>query len=476
MKDFIRKVSFGTGPTEKVPTDPLNWAKDQFNSVPTFKWGGKKIYTEKELRKFKNKNSNQERKKLREKYKDDLTTLKKEQKKLRLKTGNGYWINLELGIRHTEAIYGNSPVFTKLWYFWSNHFAISSIKQLHQFSTGAYHRESIRANMDQTFETMALNATVAWPMIVHLDNSQNIGPDSPAGLKRASKGKEATINENHARELLELHTVSPNSNYNQEDVIQMSYLMSGWKVKREKGKGLIGDVYFERNIHQPGRKRILGLGYSEGENGLKKVIRDLAKNPSCREFIAMKLCRYLITDYPTKEMINPIVEAWKKTDGYLPEIHKAAIEVAYKYSPIYKKFQNPENWLLQMVKMTGANIIPSHQIMDDYVLGDKLKKSQTVLHNLLKDLGHHPYLVKQPNGWSDISDDWMSPELLIRRLVYSKEIFNKIKSNNQTNDFYTEMILKNFDNPSQILKTLNKRNDSIDRHVLLFNLPEVLKS
>jgi uncharacterized protein (DUF1800 family) len=175
-------------------------------------------------------------------------------------------------------------------------------------------------------------------------------------------------------------------------------------------------------------------------------------------------------------MIKPIVDAWKKSDGYLPEVHKSAIEVAFEYSPMYKKFQNPENWLLQMVKMTGANIIPSAKKLDNYVLGNNIIKSQKVLHNLLKSIGHHPYLSKQPNGWSDISDDWMSPELLIRRLVYSKEIYNKIRKDNRSNDFYSEIILKNFDKPSQILKTLNKRKDPIDRHILLFNLPEVLKS
>ena len=140
MKDFIRKVSFGVGPKEKVPTDPLNWAKNQLNEVPDFKWSGKKIFTEKELREFQNKYSNKVRKKIREKYKDDPDTLKKEQKKLGLKSGRGHWINLELSIRHTEAIQGSSPVFTKLWYFWANHFTISSIKQLQQFSTGAYQR------------------------------------------------------------------------------------------------------------------------------------------------------------------------------------------------------------------------------------------------------------------------------------------------------------------------------------------------
>ena len=90
MKDFIRKVSFGTSPDEKVPTDPLNWAKNQLNSVPKFKWQGKKIYTEKELREFQNKYSNKARKEIREKYKDDPDALKKEQKKLGLKTGRGH--------------------------------------------------------------------------------------------------------------------------------------------------------------------------------------------------------------------------------------------------------------------------------------------------------------------------------------------------------------------------------------------------
>ena len=165
MKDFIRKVSFGTGPDEKVPADPLNWAKNQLNSVPQFKWDGKKIYTEKELREFQNRYSLKERKKIRDKYKNDPDTLKKEQRKLALKTGRGHWINLELGLRHTEAIYSNSPVLTKLWYFWENHFTISPIKQLQQFSTGAYQRESIRANMNQTFEKLNKSSPNRWQTI-----------------------------------------------------------------------------------------------------------------------------------------------------------------------------------------------------------------------------------------------------------------------------------------------------------------------
>ena len=454
----------------------MNWAINQVDEIPDLSWKGK-IYSEKELRKHYRDWVYGDRKVLRKKYKDDKTLYKTNKDILRHKTGQKFWESLEISIRHNEGINSSHPVLAKLWMFWGNFFAISEKDFLANYSTGAYQREIIRPNLNQSFEKMVYDVTTSWAMIHHLDNSESAGPKSITARDewRRRKKEPATINENHARELLELHTVSPNSGYDQDDVIQMSYLMSGWKSQKDK-EGKFGDVYFDQNIHQPGRKRILGLGYSEGEKALSKIIRDLAKNQSCREFIAMKLCRYLITDYPTKEMIAPIVEAWKKSDGFLPEIHKAAIEVAFNYSPMYKKFQNPENWLLQMVKMTGADIIPSTKIMDDHVLGDKIKKSQRVSHNLLRDIGHHPYFSKQPNGWSDISDDWMSPELLIRRLVYSKEIYNKIKKNNQSNDFYAEMILKNFDNPNQILKTLNKKKDPMDRHVLLFNLPEVLKS
>ena len=85
-------------------------------------------------------------------------------------------------------------------------------------------------------------------------------------------------------------------------------------------------------------------------------------------------------------------------------------------------------------------------------------------------------MAKQPNGWSDISDDWMSPELLIRRLVYAKEAYFKKTRKSQTNEFYEEMIEKNYDNPNEILQIINQHGDLSNKHVILFNLPETLKS
>ncbi|MDA9723259.1 DUF1800 domain-containing protein [Candidatus Pelagibacter sp.] len=475
MKNFYRKVAFGLGPNEQAPSDPLEWAKNQLNDIPEFSWKGK-ILPEKELRNYYRDYVYGDRKVLRKKFKNDKEGYKREKNKLRHATGQKFWWNLELCIRYSEALKSETPVLAKLWYFWGNHFAISEKDFLAQYTTGAYQREIIRANMNQNFEKMAQEATIGWSMIHHLDNEQNIGPKSQEAKWAREKGKTKGVNENHARELLELHTVSPDCGYTQEDVIQMAYIMSGWRPKWGKKRLETGDVHFNPDAHEPGTKIVLGKKYKRGRKSLSVAITDLVNHPSCRKFIAMKLCRYLITDNPTEEMMEPIIKAWEKSDGFLPEVHKAAIEVAFNYSDKYNKFQNPENWLLQMSKMADVDLIPSPSFMDLYQLGNKPIKDQRALERLMDELGQHPYLAKQPNGWSDISEDWMSPELLIRRLVYAREAYYKKSGKSQTTEFYEEMIEKNYDNPSEILQIINQHKELVHKHVILFNLPETLKS
>ena len=317
MKSFFRKVSFGIGPNEQIPSDPLNWALNQIDELPELSWNGK-IYTEKELRKYYGEYIYGDRKVLRKKFKIDKEGYEREKKKLRHKTGKQFWSNLELCIRHTEAIKSNNPVLAKLWYFWGNHFAISDKDLLADYSTGAYQREIIRANMNKSFEKMVKEATIAWAMIHHLDNTQNIGPNSEKGNLRRARRKDASINENHARELLELHTVSPNSGYKQEDIVQMAYIMTGWKTKWGKKRLETGDVHFNSKYHQPGKKKVLGKEYIKGKKALSLAIKDFSNHSSCIEFIAMKLCRYLITDYPSKEMMAPIIKAVSYTHLTLP--------------------------------------------------------------------------------------------------------------------------------------------------------------
>ena len=477
MKNLFRKIGFGLGPDEKIPSDPLKWALNQLDEIPPFSWQGN-IPTEKELRKLYGKYIYNDRKKLRKKFKKDKQGYQKAKDKLRHETGQKYWKNLELSIRHKEAIASNVPVLTRLWYFWGNHFTISDKDHLKDYTTGAYHRETIRSNLNQTFEKMVYDATTSWAMILHLDNTDNEGPKSKSALEtwRKKKNKPATINENHARELLELHTVSPNAGYTQEDIIQLAYIMTGWGYKWSKTSLETGNVWFKPKVHQPGKKTVFNKEYKSGRKGLSNVIKDLANHPSCREFIAIKLCRHFITDEPTKEMIKPIVVAWEKSGGFLPEVHKAAIKVAFEHQSKHNKFQVPENWFLQMVKMTDMDWPESEITMDAYTLGTKPSDSQRKSERVLEELGHSPYLSKQPNGWPDNQADWLSPELLIRRLILARRSWYYMKTNRKNLETYEKIVLNNFDKSETILDLLSKKDQLQDKHTLLFNSPEMLKA
>ena len=480
MKNFYRKVAFGLKPDEKIPSDPLVWATSQItDKIPEFSFKGK-IYSEEELRKHYREWVYQDRKVLRKKFKKDKMGYKAAKNLLKDSTGQKFWKNLEIAIRHKEATQGNHPVLAKLWYFWTNHFTISDKDFLADYSTGGYQRETIRANLNKSFEELAYEATIAWAMIHHLDNAENVGPkseDARAEWRRRKK-RPATINENHARELLELHTVSPNSGYTQENITELALIMTGWAPddKYWKTKLETADVRFQSKYHEPGKKIFWGKEFPKGKKGLRAAVNFLVNHPSCREFIAYKLCRYLITDYPTKEMTDPIIKAWQKSDGFLPEVHKAAIEVAFKFNDKYSKFQNPENWWLQMSRMTDAKWPPKDERFDTYRLGGGPDPYQAKPSWFMEDIGHHPYLSKQPNGYSDLAEDWMSPELIIRRLIYARQGYINLKSDNKNNEFFEKVVDKNFDNPDKIMKLLNQNEKPIDRHILLFNLPEVFRA
>ena len=481
MKNFFRKVAFGLKPEEKAPSDPLTWAQKQVEIIPELNWKGKYVFSEKEMRKHWIKKRVTEETTFRKKYKNDPKGLRIAEKNLESETGAKFWPNNEICIRHAEGVRGNNPVLAKLWYFWTNHFTISDTQTLPEFSTGAYQREFIRANMDKTFETMAIEGTIAWPMIMHLDNKDNIGPKSISAKEewRRKEKKPATLNENHARELMELHTISPKGGYTQKDVQELAKIMTGWRPKWTKSKDQGGDVRFMPDRHEPGKKNVLGKEYKRGSKSLKLVIKDLVNHPSCREFIATKLCRYFITDNPTKQMIAPIVKAWEQSDGHLPEVHKAALKVAFEYNNKHKKFQNPENWWLQTINMSGATYsypMPEKK-MDRFKLGVLVSDDIQEPNWMLEDLGYHPYRSQQPNGYSDFSSDWMSTELIIRRLMYAKKAFHRYNLEDQIDDNIHEKIVRdNFDNPDKILKILSKALSNEEKHMILFNLPEVLRA
>ena len=475
---FYRKVGFGIGINDKVPTNPLKWATDQLDEIPKLLWTGW-IPSEKEMRIKYGEWIYGDRKVLRKKYKNDKNAYRKAKDKLSIQTGERFFELNEHAIRHYQTKYSNQPVFERFWLFWGNHFAISEKDSLADFSTGPYQREIIRPNMIKTFEDMVQEVTRSWCMIHHLDNSESVGPNSKRGIESRD-----TINENHARELLELHTVSPEAGYTQDDVINLAYIMTGWGHKWNNKVLETGDVWFDQDKHQKGEKIVLGKKYkNEGKRELSKVIHDLSNHPQCIKFVSTKLCRHFITDNPTKDMVDPVIKAWTNSNGNLIKIHKAVIQQAYKNNNFTYKFQLPEVWIMQLSRIFDLNLPISSKKMN-YEFKFEPSNRQEQLTWYLNEVGHSPYRPKQPNGWSDYEVDWISPELLLRRLWFdSNEIPNHVKIENYSHSFVSLCLERNFDNHERMTSMIedlkiNKitKNDLEKIYGIICNLPWILKA
>jgi uncharacterized protein (DUF1800 family) len=480
-KSFFRKVAFGLSSDARVPDDPLKWALEQIKIVPPIGWKGEIPSGEEQL----SKNAHyiyQNRKVLRQQYKNDPIAYKKAKKKLQISSGFKYYEHLEYAIRHDSALNTKTPVYARLTHFWGNHFAITDKNELPIFATGPMHREIIRPALIGNFEDLLYNVTTSWAMIHNLDNSKSVGPDSKSALNKKQRGKTSSINENHARELMELHSISPKAAYNQRDVVELTYLMTGWRHPHSKKRLEANPVIFEKKFHQPGSFTILGKTYDQeddGEGMLRKVIKDLATHPECKKFITTKLCKHFITERVTSEMINPIIMAWNISNGSLPVIHEALLKQVFLYANKYNNFQLPENWLLQVFNMWGMSW-PSSPTDMTSSLGFKPDQKIRIGKRILRQLGHIPFRARQPNGFSDSEADWISPELLFRRIGLLNKLAYKSKkvgliprlSKKELND----VVSKNFHNTTEIMQLINKVDNVEEQAILLFSSRWMLRA
>ena len=450
--DFFRKIGFGLGPDEIIPEKPIEWAQNQIAEPPALTWPGD-IPSASKLLDQRAEFVYQDRKVLREQFKSDRKAYKDAKDQLRYKTGERYYQGLETAIRHHAAVHSEAPVFERLWLFWCNHFAISEKDMLDRWNTGAYHREVIRPHICGNFTDLVKQVTTSWTMIHHLDNSESIGPNSKWGKNRRERGKTATVNENHARELLELHTVSPAAGYTQKDVVALSYIMAGWENPHSKKRQECNPVKFNGKKHEPGNHVVLGQAFKQkgisSKNKLIDAIEFLCAHPETPKHICKKLVRHFVCDEPSDEMVAPLLTAWNQTKGDLPSVYKELIKVVYEQTGKNTKFLNPETWLLQCVRMSGADWPPSPEDMA-YDFASKPPKKSRQPEWLMNEMGHNLITPSQPNGWPDTEAEWLSPELLIRRLAVADRLKYPLTP------IYEGIVKKNFDNEQAVLDLLQK--------------------
>ena len=302
----------------------------------------------------------------------------------------------EAQARLDAALGADIGLAERLVWFWSNHFCISADKDIGM--SGAYEREAIRPHVLGKFADLLLAAESHPAMLFYLDNAQSIGPNSIAGLNR-DKG----LNENLAREIMELHTLGVRSGYSQDDVTRFANILTGWTfipLRGDPERG--GEFVFNKRMHEPGDQAVLGKRYADGgmEQG-RAVLNDLARHPATATHIATKLARHFIADQPPQPLIDRLAKTFRDTDGDLKEVSRALVNAPESWSLSRAKLKPPSLWIASVLRVTHVPVPLPRTLAAQAQLGEPLWRPPA------------------PNGFSDDEASWLDG--LSRRLDIASE-------------------------------------------------------
>ena len=291
----------------------------------------------------------------------------------------------EAKVRIEAALAAEIGFTERLVWFWSNHFCISADKI--QSMSGAYEREAIRPHVLGRFTDLLLAAEGHPAMLFYLDNLASMGANSTAGLNR-SRG----LNENLAREILELHTLGVRSGYSQQDIVSFANVLTGWTLlppgdNPEHG----GEFSFNPRLHEPGAQTVLGKTYDDesAEQG-RAVLRDLAVRPETATHLASKLARHFVADQPPPALVERMARTFLDSAGDLRETTKTMVASPEAWSQPPTKLKRPGEWVVGMVRATGITQTDATR----YTAGQAL-------------LGEPLWRPSSPKGYADDEATWI---------------------------------------------------------------------
>ena len=295
----------------------------------------------------------------------------------------------------------------RLVVFWSNHFCISANKgEPARIWAGSFEREAIRPFVLGKFSDM-LRAVEQHPaMLFFLDNQQSIGPESKAG----QHGKRG-LNENLAREIMELHTLGVGGGYAQGDVTALARIITGWTFAGRDGKiGAPGSFAFNANAHEPGAQTLLGKSYDDsGVTQGEAALADIARHPSTAKFIATKFAQHFVADAPPPALVGKLEAMFKKSDGDLKAMAIALLDSDEAWKAPLTKLRTPYEYLIA----TGRVLARIPEDPGRYI-------------GSLNMLGQPLWTPAGPNGFPDSNAAWAVPEGMKLRLDIAAQVSSKI--------------------------------------------------
>jgi uncharacterized protein (DUF1800 family) len=312
--------------------------------------------------------------------------------------------------RLQRAVLADCGFAERLVAFWSNHFCISANKgELARMWAGSFEREAIRPHVLGRFADM-LKAVEQHPaMLFFLDNQQSLGPDSRAGQNR-KRG----LNENLAREIMELHTLGVGSGYTQEDVTSLARIITGWTFAGRQGQlGQPGSFIFNANAHQPGPQTLLGKVYEAG--GLAQgeaALADIARNPATATFIATKFVRHFVADEPPPALVARLRDVFTTTDGDLRAMATALVDSDAAWAAPLSKIRSPYEFLVATGRLLA-----------------RVPEDPGLYLGSLNTLGQPLWSPSGPNGFPDTNAAWAAPEGMKLRLDIAAQVAARLGNN-----------------------------------------------
>ena len=323
--------------------------------------------------------------------------------------------------RLASAVATDNPFAERLVHFWANHFAVSVDKLPVIGLAGLLEFEAVRPNLFGRFSDLLLAVEQHPAMLVYLDQAQSIGPNSEIGRFAAMRGgKQRGLNENLAREIMELHTLGVRTGYSQADVTEFARALTGWTISglargpvaRFIGGGDNGEFRFADALHEPGPRTIMGKSYGQsGEGQARAILLDLAASPATARHLSTKLARHFAGDDPPQAMVDRLTAVYLKSRGDLPTVYRALIDSPEAWARTPAKFKTPWEWSVSALRAVGqAEIEP------------------TAAAAMLKQLGQPTWQPGSPAGWDDVAASWAAPEALMRRVEIAQRLASRAGS------------------------------------------------
>jgi uncharacterized protein (DUF1800 family) len=318
--------------------------------------------------------------------------------------------------RLASALTSRAPFLERLVHFWANHFAVSADKLQVIGMAGLLEFEAVRPNLLGRFSDMLLAVERHPAMLLYLDQAQSIGPGSRAAVRASRRGgRQRGLNENLAREILELHTLGVRAGYSQADVTELARALTGWTIggiTRGPAARLVGDsaepgeFLFADIIHEPGARTILGRRYAQpGEAQARAVLADLAVHPAAARHLATKLARHFAGDEPPPAMVQRLQRAYLGSGGDLPTVYRAILDSSEAWAPAPVKFKTPWEWTVSALRGLAIEELPPE-----------------VAAGSLAQLGQPTWRPGSPAGWDDTAASWAGPDALVRRVEVAGRI------------------------------------------------------